>query len=123
MNRISCDLKCTDVEHLVKLYKALNVKLIPRLDSKLNRARLTITNKKIAKDLIKCGCIPNKSLVLKFPDERIFASKDLIRHFIRGYFDGDGCISYLETKYCRPRCTILGTKSMLESIEFYSNTK
>ena len=47
---------------------------------------------KLSYDLEILGCTPNKSLTLKFPDENIFKSKDLIRHFIRGYFDGDGCI-------------------------------
>lgn len=41
-------------------------------------------------DLIKLGCVPKKSLILKFPK----INKELQHHFIRGYFDGDGCISY-----------------------------
>ena len=40
-------------------------------------------------DLINLGCIPNKSLTLTFPD---FINDELLPHFIRGYFDGDGCI-------------------------------
>ena len=47
------------------------------------------TAKKIFKDLIKLGVTPRKSLTLKFPT---FLNEDLMRHFIRGYFDGDGCI-------------------------------
>lgn len=31
-------------------------------------------------------------MTLKFPNLDIFKDKSLIRHFIRGYFDGDGCI-------------------------------
>lgn len=52
-----------------------------------------VTNYHLWNTLNNYGCIPNKSLTLKFPDESIFKSKDLIRHFIRGYFDGDGCFS------------------------------
>lgn len=37
--------------------------------------------------LTKQGCISNKSLKLKYPT---FLPDDLNRHFIRGYFDGDG---------------------------------
>ena len=48
-----------------------------------------IYSKKMFDDLNKFGCIPRKSLVLKFPK----ISKKYIRHFIRGYFDGDGWIS------------------------------
>jgi len=42
--------------------------------------------------LIKLGCVPNKSLILKFPSLDIFSNKSLIYPFIRGYFDGDGSI-------------------------------
>lgn len=45
----------------------------------------------MCRDLISNGCTPQKSLVLKFPDKSIIEDS-LIRHFIRGYFDGDGCI-------------------------------
>lgn len=46
----------------------------------------------MANDLINLGCIPRKTLVLKFPNEST-VPKQLIKHFIRGYMDGDGCIS------------------------------
>lgn len=46
-------------------------------------------SKKIFNDLLKLGVTPKKSLTLKFPT---FLKDDLVRHFIRGYFDGDGCI-------------------------------
>lgn len=53
---------------------------------------LLIQNKKITEDLTKLGCTPQKSLTLKFPTEEQ-VPKQLLRHFIRGYFDGDGCIT------------------------------
>ena len=46
-------------------------------------------SKKIFDDLIKLGVTPRKSLTLRFPS---FLSETLMPHFIRGYFDGDGCI-------------------------------
>lgn len=43
---------------------------------------------KLVKDLIKNGCIENKSKKqLSIPKMEY----SLIKHFIRGYFDGDGC--------------------------------
>jgi hypothetical protein len=39
-------------------------------------------------DLCYHGCVPNKSLILKFPT----INEGLISHFIRGYFDGDGTV-------------------------------
>jgi intein/homing endonuclease len=50
---------------------------------------LVFTNKYLYADLIKHGCIPNKTFLLQFPKLK----KDLVRHFIRGYFDGDGCLT------------------------------
>lgn len=45
----------------------------------------------ICDSLNNLGMTQGKSLTLKFP---VFLDDDLIRHFIRGYFDGDGSFSY-----------------------------
>ena len=45
---------------------------------------------KIYTDLLKLGLYPNKSLTIKFPK----IPKKYLWHFIRGYFDGDGCIYF-----------------------------
>ena len=55
---------------------------------------LRITNIKIVKDLFKHGCINKKTYKLNFP----ILAENLIRHFIRGYFDGDGSISITKFK-------------------------
>ena len=44
---------------------------------------------KLVNDLSKYNIISNKTKVLKFPE----LPKNLIHHFMRGYFDGDGCVS------------------------------
>ena len=49
---------------------------------------LSIYNTKIVKDLTKHGCMNKKTFKITFPNLR----EDLVRHFIRGYFDGDGSI-------------------------------
>lgn len=54
-------------------------------------AELNINSKRISESLLKLGCIAAKSLTLKFPTEEQVPSY-LIRHFIRGYFDGDGSV-------------------------------
>lgn len=50
---------------------------------------VSITSKNLCSDLQKLGCAENKSLILQFPT---FIPDNLMPHFIRGYFDGDGCI-------------------------------
>ena len=65
------------------------------------------------------GCVPNKSLILKFPDKSIFKDEKLIIDFIRGYFDGDGCISFCDKTHTRPCISVLGTKDLLTHIDKY----
>ena len=62
-------------------------------------------------DLIKQGCVPNKSLILTFPN-KYQVPKNLINHFIRGYFDGDGSI-YEYSKTHAGSISFIGTESVL----------
>lgn len=91
-------LKSEDKKHLEKFRDALgaNVPIQDRIIAKKYAAnRIVINNTKMCNDLIKLGCIPKKSLTLTFPTEQQVPST-YISHFIRGYFDGDGCVSYTE---------------------------
>lgn len=51
---------------------------------------LTVSSKIISDQLTKLGVVKNKTLILEFPK---WLNPDLYSHFIRGYFDGDGCIT------------------------------
>jgi len=73
-----------------------------------NYLRLVIENKKISNDLNKLGCIQAKTHKLKFPKLK----SKYIRHFIRGYFDGDGCITWSKNKLI-PQFSIVGNESFL----------
>lgn len=53
--------------------------------------RLNIINKHIKENLNRYGLCQNKTLTLSPP---LFLSDDFVRHFIRGYFDGDGHIGW-----------------------------
>lgn len=52
-----------------------------------NCAEIRLYSREIVEDLIRHGCVQNKSFIIRFPDLR----EDLVQHFIRGFFDGDGC--------------------------------
>lgn len=114
-NTVSLALKEDDAEHIQKFLDSVQSNS-PIKHYKTNyknhyAARASVSNKKLCEDLIIHGCYPNKTFILKFPDLR----KDLIRHFIRGYFDGDGCISInLEKKSVR--INIVGNENMLKNI-------
>lgn len=56
---------------------------------------LSFASIKMKKDLFKLGCAPNKTFNLKFPTEEQ-VPKYLMRHFLRGYFDGDGSVSIMK---------------------------
>lgn len=51
--------------------------------------KIAFHSKQMVEDLEKWGCVERKTFKLKFPD---FLSEELIPHFIRGYFDGDGSV-------------------------------
>lgn len=94
--RITINLQWSDREQLERLKVALGsthpilyrtVKI-----KKLNEvARLDVNSRQLCEDLKKHGMVKAKSLKLVWP---IFLRLDLIRHFVRGYFDGDGCVSF-----------------------------
>ena len=110
-------LKQSDSDHLEKLKKLFNT---PRpIILSENRCRLLVNSKHLWTTLNNYGCTPRKSLTLKFPNEKIFKDSSLIRHFIRGYFDGDGCISYSDKEHTILNMQLLGTYSFLQSTLSY----
>ena len=81
---------------------------------------ITIGSSKICSDLINKGLNNNKSYY--FDTELLFSSIpiELMSHFIRGYFDGDGCIKiYNQTNYPDKKIyhfSILGIEKMITEI-------
>lgn len=56
-----------------------------------NYSVLTLNSRYMSKQLSSIGCPQAKTFILKFPTEEQ-VPLHLINHFVRGYFDGDGCI-------------------------------
>ncbi|NME83013.1 hypothetical protein [Clostridium sp. SM-530-WT-3G] len=92
---------------------------------------LNFSSKIMANRLREIGLYPNKSLTIS---ELPKISNELMRHFVRGYFDGDGSIllshnsSYYRNgnivkKYIYPtyNFSILGTENFLKSIAKEAN--
>ena len=59
-----------------------------------------INNKKMYSDLNNNGVVRNKTEILTFPNEKILPI-NYFSHFIRGFFDGDGCVTYNNDSYIR----------------------
>ena len=57
-------------------------------------SRVILCDPKLVNDLIQKGCCEHKTDILKFPTEDK-VPRELLKHFIRGYFDGDGSLSYV----------------------------
>lgn len=109
-----------DSEHLEKFKKAIkayNHKIGVTQDARWKNANalyhFAIKDKQLHQDLIKWGCVPQKSLKIeKIPN----IPRDYVSHFLRGYFDGDGSLHYLKgtNNY---RISFVGTKSFLMDIQ------
>lgn len=131
-------LNINDIQHLYKFKTAINSKhkiaITQTLNTPNKSARIAISCKQFCENLVKCGCIPRKSDILKFPDTNILP-KELYKHFIRGYFDGDGCICKCEGfrirkdrnnaiyPYVKYFMTFLGTINMLDNISEFLGDK
>lgn len=55
-----------------------------------NQYAVKVGSKYMSNRLTQLGVMPNKTFKIKFPD---FIPDEILHHFIRGYFDGDGSIS------------------------------
>lgn len=130
--RIELGLSSLDECHLEKFLLDLssNAPITQRIqkinNEEYNSSRVRINNTKMCKDLIKLGCTTKKSLTLEFPNSDIVPI-GLLSHFIRGYFDGDGCIHYSERNYIDKRnnkeyvnkqliTSLVGTSNFLEEL-------
>lgn len=74
-----------------------------------NQYKLDITNKHISEVLNALGVWKNKSLILEWPE---WLDKKLYSHFVRGYFDGDGCL-YLGKNNKGAEISFVGTEMFL----------
>ena len=119
-NNYEISVNITDKEHIEKFkaaIKAFNHNITEIQDKRFQNAKtlyqFSIRDKQLHQDLIKWGCIPQKSLLInKIPN----IPRDYISHFLRGYFDGDGSLHYLRgtNNY---RISFVGTKDFLNDIQ------
>lgn len=96
---IEITLKAEDIDHLRLLKEDLKAvaynikhKTVLLNGNKYEAERLILYSKQISDDLKSKGCVKNKSLIVQFPSDDALPVT-LQRHFIRGYYDGNGCFS------------------------------
>jgi DNA-binding transcriptional regulator WhiA len=110
--RFELGLQQRDLEHIQKFKKFINSRHKISYRENTKSYRISFNDSKFCNDLITLGCVPKKSLILKFPTEAQVPKK-LIRHFIRGYFDGDG---YLSKPPKQLTLDLLGTEEFLDCL-------
>lgn len=103
-----------DIDILKSYCKFLNLDETS-IKSNHNVVRVRVCHKHFWENLVRIGCVPRKSLVLKFPKKEVFKTSKLIRHFMRGYCDGDGCLRFYINKKGATVCDveITSTKDFL----------
>lgn len=116
-NSISLSLK--DKEHIEKFRNAIGAKnkITTIVDNRFTKIcymyQFSIKDTQMVNDLSKYNIVQNKSyLNAPFPD----LNKEFIYDFIRGYFDGDGCIYWSSSgkKYILDFC---GQRNFLEELK------
>lgn len=84
---------------------------------KKHNAQIQIKSNKMSSDLSKYGITYRKTLkISSIPD----IPQNLIRHFVRGYFDGDGCAYLYKPKdqnIHRLKITFCGTEDFLNNLK------
>lgn len=118
-NQIRLTLHENDSDTLYNIAKCLyksDFRLYSRKDNKCKLIK--ITSSKLARSLINLGVTPNKSLTANLT---INLHDALMPHFIRGVFDGDGCIYHAQRmingrSYNQYSFSILGSEPIINLI-------
>lgn len=118
--QLSLTLSSVDKEHILKFSNCIESNYPIKDYSGRNKngtenkySRLIISNKHFYETCKNKGLVPNKTEIIAFPSE---INKELIRHFIRGYFDGDGCITKNSKSDKDYKLKICGTDRFLRSV-------
>ena len=81
--------------------------------------RLLIHSKHMSEQLAKKGCVKHKSSIATFPNKSDIPD-NLLKHFIRGYMDGNGGISYWvdneNTGHKKFQINFCGTTSIINTL-------
>ncbi len=90
-NCVRIGLKISDVGLLEIIKSKIGGTIYFRPDG--TAAEWSIHDKKLLEKMLLFNICPNKSLKLLPPNSNLFPTNKSLIDFIRGYFDGDGCVS------------------------------
>lgn len=113
--RVCLNLSNKDCELLIKFKDFLKTSKPIYYNAKTNSNTFAFQSKVLSNKLVELGMTPRKSLTLKFPK---CIPPNYMRDFIRGYFDGDGCVSLTESlRSSSLRIHLVGTYEILYGIQ------
>ena len=123
-NVLKLELSSKDVNHIYKFrYFLESTHPIKKRKDRYTHA-VAISSSVLVSNLAKWGCVTRKTNTVVFPSD---LPEQLIKHFIRGLFDGDGSIGiYKRTDkrcsnkvyhYTELKFRLCGTKEILETIQ------
>ena len=96
-DEITVELSSKDAEQLYKLKKDLDAtqNISYRLKKEHKMVLLRLASRYMCLKLSEIGCTPRKSFTLQYPKA---VPVSLTKDFVRGYFDGDGCLHIQKDK-------------------------
>lgn len=116
-SRVKIRLQARDTDILEKLLKEVeaNFEVKQMMHDGFPQCAVDLNSKILKQDLIDKGILPNKSLTMS-ADVMRFVPDNLVRHFLRGFFDGDGNVFLggvysSGTKYS---VSVIGTEQFLK---------
>ncbi len=104
-------LKESDAGHLEKLKAALSAQSPVRRVPRGAGIEISLSSGRLVESLMSLGVTPRKSLTV----EPWAGPVDLMRHYWRGLFDGDGSIGRSPGPRDKWRLTLCGTKAVVEA--------
>ena len=119
VGRVSIGIHEKDVEILKMWLSCMesNYPIYRRIDSRPGRNSIIntveITSRKLSDDLAAIGCTQSKTKTITMPCLPV----NLIRHFIRGYFDGDGSVVVSHKMFQGYDCSVVRA-SITSNINF-----
>jgi hypothetical protein len=89
-------LKDTDKNHIEKFLSDIECEKTVKcgIDNKSKFCSVTVYSNVMVNKLFELGCVNNKTQKISLPN----LNKNLMHHFIRGYFDGDGSVSKVKNR-------------------------
>jgi len=108
-------LKDTDKNHIEKFLLDIESEAPIKcgIDNKSKFCSVSVNSTYMVKKLFTLGCVNNKTFKILLPE----LNDEIMCHFIRGYFDGDGSISKIKGKW--DKVSIAGNQNFIESLKKY----